>query len=195
MSIEFELKYRADSRKLTAMDQAFSQPAQRLTMETDYYDTPAGDLAAKKITLRRRLENGIPVCTLKTPALQGARGEYECRCDSIAQAFPELCKLADLPALLPLAEKGFVCTCGARFTRIARVLHLGDCTVELALDQGILTGGDRQLPLYEVEVELKTGSREAACRFAAALAGDYGLIPESRSKFQRARMLAKGENL
>lgn len=193
MSIEFELKYNATPQILGAIDRTFREPAQTITMQTDYYDTPDGDLAARKITLRRRLENGVSVCTLKTPAIGGARGEYEGLWDSIAVAFPELCKLANMPELLPLQHKGLQCVCGARFTRSARQLVLPLCTVELALDQGFLTGGGRQVPLCEAEVELKSGSREAACAFAAQLAAVHGLQPEARSKFSRARALAKGE--
>lgn len=193
MSIEFELKYSATPQALGAIDRAFREPAQTIAMQTDYYDTPDGDLAAKRITLRRRLENGVSVCTLKTPAVGGARGEFDGVWNAVTVAFPELCKLASLPELLPLQDKGLQCVCGARFTRIAKQLVLPGCTVELALDQGFLTGGGRQIPLCEAEVELKSGSREAACAFADRLAADYGLQPEPRSKFNRARALAKGE--
>ena len=41
----------------------------------------------------------------------------------------------------------------------------------------------------EVEVELKSGSDEAATAFAKALATKYRLIPESRSKYKRALAL------
>ena len=83
--------------------------------------------------------------------------------------------------------------CGARFTRLAKLLELPQCTVEIALDEGVLLGGGRELPLREVEVELKDGSEEAAVAFAAELAKQYGLTPESKSKFRRAHGLAKGE--
>ena len=64
--------------------------------------------------------------------------------------------------------------------------------MEIALDQGILTGGNREQPFAELEVELKEGSEEAAIRFAEGLAAKYGLTPEKKSKFARARALAEG---
>ena len=64
--------------------------------------------------------------------------------------------------------------------------------MELALDQGILTGGGIDLPFCEVEVELKAGSREAATLYAQLLAARYGLEPEHQSKFKRATLLAEG---
>ena len=79
--------------------------------------------------------------------------------------------------------------CGARFPRLAKTLTLPDCTVELALDAGALMGGGRTEPLCEVEVELKSGSADAAEAFAAELARTFSLSPESRSKFARARAL------
>ena len=62
--------------------------------------------------------------------------------------------------------------------------------MELALDQGYLLGGGKELPFSEVEVELKSGSEEAAVRFGQALAREMNLKPESRSKVARARALA-----
>ena len=54
----------------------------------------------------------------------------------------------------------------------------------------MLLGGGRELPLCEIEVELKEGSEEAAAAFAMALAQEYGLRPETRSKIARALALA-----
>ena len=62
--------------------------------------------------------------------------------------------------------------------------------VELALDEGILMGRGKELPFAEVEVELKEGTDEAAVAFAKALAEEFGLVPEEKSKFARARALA-----
>ena len=65
--------------------------------------------------------------------------------------------------------------------------------VELAVDKGLLLGGGKTLPLCEVEVELKDGEDAVAENFAAALAAEFDLQPEKRSKFSRAQQLAKGE--
>ena len=61
------------------------------------------------------------------------------------------------------------------------------------MDEGILTGGGREMSLLEVEVEVKSGSEEAATAFAATLAQEYGLTVESKSKYRRALGLARGE--
>ena len=190
MATEYELKYGATAAALAAIDAAYKEAPTRYQMETTYYDTPSHALSQRHITLRRRMENETSVCTLKAPAKLG-RAEFELECDNIEEAIPELCKLSGVdPTLL---SEGVTPVCGARFTRLAHTITLPDATVELALDSGVLLGGGKELPLCEVEVELKEGSPSAAAFFAAQLALAYGLQPENKSKFARAIALAKGE--
>lgn len=194
MGIEYELKFRATEEVLQALQAAYAQNAVRYQMETTYYDTVSGALSARYYTLRRRMENDLSVCTLKCPAPDG-RLELETHCNSIEQALPELYQMgapADLPQLV---QEGLIPVCSAKFTRLAATLTLEECTVELALDQGVLTGGSQSIPLCEVEVELKSGSKDAATLFALELAQQYGLHLENRSKFRRALALYKGEAL
>ncbi len=191
MGREFELKFAANQAAQEKIAAAFSG-FQTISMETTYYDTPTGALSARHITLRRRMENGIAVCTLKTPTGGIGRGEWEMECDSIEEAAPKLCKLSGWD-LEPLLSSGVVSVCGARFTRRFCAVELPQCTVEIALDEGSLQGGGREIPLCEVEVELKAGSEEAAVAFAQTLARKFDLQPEYKSKFRRALALAKGE--
>ena len=193
MGIEFELKFRATPEQRNAIRANVPGQETIFTMETTYYDTADGALSNLRYTLRKRMENGRSVCTLKTPAGDLSRGEFEVECPDIKTAIPTLCKLSGLTNLPALTASRVTPVCGARFTRIAKTITLDNCTVELALDQGILTGGDKEIPLCEVEVELKSGSRDAACLYAAALATTYGLKPEKHSKFRRALALYKGE--
>lgn len=190
MGQEFELKYRAEPACLAAI-RASCGPFREIAMETTYYDAPDGALSARKWTLRHRLENGLGVCTLKTPGENHIRGEWETESGDIALAIPVLCKLGAPAELLRLTEKGLITVCGAKFTRLACTLEVPGAALELALDQGVLTGGGRELPLCEVEVELKAGNEEAAVAFAAELARRWELTPEPRSKFRRALDLAR----
>lgn len=189
MGREFELKFRATQAQLDAIAGAYG-PFQTITMETTYYDTPTRALSPKKWTLRRRLENGVSVCTLKTPCPDGGRGEWETECGDILSALPALCKLGCPMELLAHAAEGFVPVCGARFTRQACQICLGDVRLELALDRGVLLGGGREIPLLEAEVELKSGSDRDARDFARELARTFGLEPEHSSKYRRALALA-----
>ena len=195
MGVEFELKYGANRQQQAAIRQAFSGEEVCYRMQTTYYDTPGGSFSARKCTLRRRMENDVSICTLKTPAGGYGRREWEVACDTIEAAIEELCKLGAPEDILSLAREGLVPICGARFTRIAKTLCWEDAQLELALDEGILTGGGREEPLCEVEVELKSGSREACLAFAQDLSRKFGLQLEENSKFRRALALYKGETL
>ena len=192
MGIEYELKFKATAQQQALVRQLFDAPEQVIAMETTYYDTPSGQLSARHYTLRRRMENGCSVCTLKAPAELG-RGEWELACNDIWAAIPELCKLGAPDDLVSLTQEGLIEVCGARFTRIAKTVVLPEATVEIALDSGVLLGGGREIPLCEIEVELKAGSPQAVAAFAQRLAMGVGLTPEKHSKFRRALALYRGE--
>lgn len=192
MSIEFELKFRANPEVLQQVAAEVTGPTRRYAMRTTYYDTPGRDLSRRHCTLRRRMENQVSVCTLKMPAGKLGRAEFEVECDSIQKAIPELCKLSGFQELAQLTAQGLGEVCGARFDRVAITLEQEDCTLELALDAGVLMGGGKEEPLWEIEVELKSGSRESAADYAQKLARHYCLTPEKQSKFRRAALLAGG---
>lgn len=192
MGREFELKYQANDRIQAAIRQDFAG-FREISMETTYFDTADGALSAQKVTLRLRRENGVTVCTLKTPLPDGSRGEWECHAQQIREGLSILADLGAPAEILGLAQQELVAVCGAKFIRLAAEVATADGTIELAMDKGILLAGSKNTTLCEVEVELKTGSDEAALAFAQELAAKYGLVPEKHSKFRRALALAKGE--
>ena len=194
MGKEFELKFAASGEQQDAIRQTIGGCFTSISMETTYYDTPSGALSALRYTLRRRLENGVSICTVKTPIDETGRGEWEWACQDIAESIPVLCKLGAPGSLAVLAQEGLVPICGARFTRLAQTVELDGAEAELALDSGVLMGGGRELPFREVEVELKSGSEAAVILYARQLSESFGLKIEGRSKFRRALELAKGEN-
>ena len=189
MGIEYELKFRATPKNQAQLRRELPGQEQQLTMETTYYDTPDRALSRQYCTLRRRLENGVSVCTLKTPAGSLGRQEFELEAPDIRDALPQLSALSGIPL------EGLTITpvCGAKFTRIAKTVVTPECTVEIALDQGVLIGGGRELPLCEVEVELKSGDVRYCDLFAKTLAARFGLKQEPKSKFRRALALYRGE--
>lgn len=193
MGVEFELKYAADPQTQEAIAQIYFQEHRCYQMSTTYYDTPSGALSARHITLRCRMENGEAVCTVKTPLDGYGRGEWDCRCEDIRKSISLLCAQGAPEELMSLTREGLEEVCGARFTRRAAQVGMGDMVVEIALDRGVLTGGGKEEPLCEVEVELKAGEPELAIAFGMELKEQFQLVPESKSKFRRALALAKGE--
>ena len=188
MGREFELKYQAKAGDLEKIQRKFGDFTQ-ISMETTYYDTPLLALRARRWTLRRRLENGVSVCTVKTPLPDGSRGEWEVEAPDVFQGLPKLIALGAPEELSQIVQDGVAPFCAARFVRLAKLLPTHDGTVELALDRGVLLGGGRELPFAEVEVELKSGSDRAAEEFAHALAAEFGLVLQPKSKLARAMSL------
>ena len=196
MAIEYELKFQATEDVLKQIQAEYSEnPCQEFQMETTYYDTPSGALSTRHYTLRRRMENENSVCTLKTPAAGNGRNEQEISCGSIEEAIGMFCQTGAPEDFAQLVQEGLIAVCGAKFHRTAITLKSDACVLELALDQGILTGGGQEIPLCEVEVELKEGDTFSADMFATILSSQYGLTVQQYSKFRRALALYKGENL
>ena len=189
MGREFELKFRADREKIAAIREKY-RDFTPISMETSYYDTTDLKLVMHHWTLRRRMENGVSVCTFKRPLADGSRGEWEVEAASIMEGVRKLCQAGADWELMRITAGGLMETCGARFTRLAATLEIPGGKVELALDQGVLLGRGKELPFAEVEVELKEGQDEAACAFAKALAEEFSLTGEPKSKFARAMTLA-----
>ena len=186
MGREVELKYRANEAQIAAIREVCG-PFHDITMETTYYDTPQRLMASRRETLRRRYENGVAVFALKTYLPDGSHGEWETEAASFPEAMEKLRamgapNLPDIDTLVPI--------CGAAFTRSCCLIDVDGGKVELALDQGVLTGRGKELPFAEVEVELKEGSDDIAADFARALGEEFGLVPEPKSKFVRAMALA-----
>ena len=189
MGREFELKFRTDAEVFEKIQMKY-QDFTKISMETTYYDTFDLKLAFHHWTLRRRMENGVSVCTFKRPHKDGGRGEWEVEADSIMEGVMKLCQAGADWELMRATAGGLMETCGARFTRLAKQIEVPGGKVELALDQGVLIGKGKELPFWEVEVELKEGADEVASDFAKALAEEFRLTAEPRSKFVRAMALA-----
>ncbi len=192
MGREFELKYAATPAAQQAIRDSFGN-FRTIRMETTYFDTPDGALAAQHVTLRLRKENDDCICTMKTPLPDGSRGEWECRTNDIPGGIEILRSLGAPDDLCDLAKSGVLAVCGARFTRLAADISTTDGMAELAIDSGILLGGGKEMPLCEVEIEHKSGSDQSTLELAKIIAAQFGLKQEKRSKFRRAMDLAKGE--
>ncbi len=190
MGRELELKFAASSETLDAMEEKYA-PLTPITMHTRYFDTPHQAFRGRRWTLRLRLENGRPICTLKTRLSDGSRGEYETESGDIVSAIPALLEQGAPAELEELAREGLEEVCGARFTRLARIIDVPGGQVELALDRGEFTGGGRTLPFTEAEAELKAGPDEVLMDFGRGLAAEFSLREEPRSKIQRAMALAE----
>ena len=190
MGKEYERKLNAARSVLAAVEKQYGD-FHSITMETTYFDTPDRALGKLRWTLRQRMENGRSICALKTPGHDLVRGEWETENPDMTEGLKAICAM-DVPPEFPgLVKNGLVTVCGARFTRKIKLINVGDTTVELALDQGVFLGGGKEQPFSEIEVELKSGTRQDTDRFADALSQKYGLQEGHISKFERALALSQ----
>ena len=190
MGREFELKYQATPETIAAI-QAKLGEFTPISRETTYYDTEDLSLRQRRWTLRQRLENGKSVCTVKTPLPDGSRGEWETENADLAAGAEALCAMGAPKEILDYVNLGVTPFCGAKFTRLAKTIALSGGCVELALDEGVLLGGGQEKPFSEVEVELKSGGDDLAKAFAGALAKEFNLTEQPKSKLARAMALAQ----
>ena len=190
MGREFELKYQATPETIAAIQAKFGEFTP-ISMETTYYDTEDLALRKRKWTLRQRLENGKAVCTVKTPLPDGSRGEWETESIDLAEGVRQLYAMGAPNEILDYVNRGVAPFCGAKFTRLAKTIALPGGCVELALDEGVLLGGGRELPFAEVEVELKSGKDDLAKAFAGNLAAEFDLKEQPKSKLARAMALTQ----
>ncbi len=169
-----------------------AETPRRIRMRSVYYDTPDRSLSEARITLRRRLENDVSVICCKAP-LPGAedpmlRGEWELAADDLNKALPRLAA-EGAPAVLQ-EHSDYLPVCGVEFARTAALLRFADgSAAELALDAGILRGASASQPFRVLELELKEGAPEAALDFLKLLAARFGLTPQKKSKYARAKAL------
>ena len=194
MGLELEFKYALTGpdqleQLCQALGDAFG-PWEAVDMATVYYDTQDKALAARCWTLRVRQENGIPVLTMKTPGPGGARREWELPGGSLMD-LPRLQALGAPPEVVALGPDQWAPQCGARFRRLRCLARLPDVEAELALDQGVLLGGGRERPFWELEAERKSGSGEALAQWCRSLAMAWDLREEPCSKFVRAAALGR----
>ncbi len=187
MGREFELKYAAENPSVLEDICTFlHRNVRKIPMKSTYYDTPDNALSARKWTLRLRKEGELSVVTMKTAGDGKTRGEWEYEAENLTNAAEKLVGLGAPQELSGLLQDGVRPVCGAEFLRKAVDVDLDGTLVEVALDSGRLFRGEKECPICEVEVELKSGNAEKAVEFAENLAEKFGLRVENKSKFVRA---------
>ena len=178
---EFELKFQVAAEDAEALQAAMLRgKVERHKLRATYYDTPDAALAARRIVLRLRQEDGQWVQTAKAPG-EGllARLEHNAPLQTVPgeRPVPRIERHRDTPlaALIqdalqqPTAEAADACLQPVYTTdvqRMARSMRTGNAQVELAFDRGTISALDRQRPVCELEIELKSGSQRALVELA-----------------------------
>ncbi|MFZ3126264.1 MAG: CHAD domain-containing protein [Acidovorax sp.] len=168
-----------------------------------YYDTPAKSLQAQRMALRLRRVGGDDapqwLQTFKTSdsgdSALSLRHEWEVPAPGGAlvqaalQAAPPWQRLDPDGAVFAALQPCF----RTAFERTAWTVRQSDgSAIEVALDLGQITCGQRNAPICELELELLAGAPAALCDLAQQIAQHIAVLPLAASKAQRGYALCDG---
>lgn len=168
---------------------------EKINLAANYFDTVDGALAKEKVAYRVRRENEVWVATIKSGGSDRGglhqRKEWNVEVKSGA-ADLSVFKQTDIDqALLArLTKKQLIPVVQTTFVRLSMLLSFEGSVIEAALDRGMIMAVGKQVPILEVELELKQGSPAELLKFGARLARQYPLVLERKSKFLRGLLLA-----
>jgi len=203
-AVETEIKLRLSPEARAALERhrAFNPPhasAPHTQLEvTTYFDTPDVALISEGVTLRVRRSGSVRKQTVKATSRAALaplqRNEWEWHVESDA---PDLGRLAETP-IAPLVRTinpgSLQPVFRTEIQRSARLLRPdGSSTVEAAFDEGRIIAGGVAAPVFELELELKSGDAHSLYRLALDLLADVPLTLETASKGERGFWLHTGK--
>ncbi|MFS2221123.1 inorganic triphosphatase [Pantoea sp. B65] len=202
MTIEIELKFivlpEAATKLATQLAGWPHQHTPALALTNIYFETADNQLRRWDMGLRIRGCGERYEMTLKT-AGQSIGGLHQRPEYNIDLAQPEL-NLQLLPAdVWPAGcdvaalQQQLSALFSTHFQREKWLVSYHNSEIEVAFDQGEITAAELSEPLYEIELELKSGERNDLLAFAAELAKMGGLRLGSLSKAARGYALAQGK--
>ncbi|MFZ5677025.1 MAG: CHAD domain-containing protein [Pseudomonadota bacterium] len=199
MALEIELKFLIEGGGLPMLD---SLPvigkrlrrAPRKHIETTYFDTPEGLFAGNGLLLRVRKQAKARLLSVKQARPTGiARGEWE---SAIAGDRPSRAELETTPAGAVLAGNGSESDLAPLYTvavdRASFLVKHGSAEIEVAVDRGEIKHQDKQLPICELELELKKGEPRQLFALARRFLDKAPLRLSFISKGDRGSRLAEG---
>jgi triphosphatase len=165
-------------------------------LEARYFDTPSQALQKAKLAYRVRREGDNWVATVKdSGSSKGglhARQEWNqvvSHNEPDVQVFSAMEIGATLQAVVGDENLQPILVTSFERHKVDVVMPDGS-TIEVAADKGVIIAGEKTAPILELELELKTGQAGALFMLGAALAREFPLLPEPKSKFYRGLLLA-----
>jgi inorganic triphosphatase YgiF len=192
MDREIELKFLIPPEAAEAILGALDGEGAVRQLDATYYDTADHALRRAGFGLRVRDGEGGRKQTLKSASAGGvfSRGEWE---EKIVGPAPDRDALARTPVAEMLAEAALSPVFTTRVERVIRMVRSGETLIEVALDRGQLSVGERHAAVCELELELKAGAPEALFDLARTLARHAPLRLSLVSKAERGYGLAAGD--
>lgn len=190
---ETELKLHVPQTGCASFEKALKRGAvQTILLRAMYFDTPQRHLVRQKVALRLRLENDQWVQTLKLSGGDSSLTRIELNHLRPSPVL-DLTVYTGTPAESIIVNLGIhlAVTYEVHVLRLMRQSRTPSGIVEIAYDTGFIRSGELELPLCEVEFELKRGQIGALFSMAAKWQRDHGLVMDARSKSERGDLLAQ----
>lgn len=202
MTVEIELKFIASPSAMAALPDLITRCGGKnheiLALSNIYYDTAENFLRSHHIGLRIRGCNNAYEMTFKSPGSTvggiAHRAEYNVELSANqldlsllpADIWPENTQIAELQnSLTPLFSTDFI--------RNKWLIDFQQSQIEIALDQGTIKADSRNVPISELEMELKKGNAADMLALAQQLTTIEGLRLENQSKASRGYRLLTGD--
>jgi inorganic triphosphatase YgiF len=219
--LEFELKFQVPDGCLQSLsDELKAHGARATRLTARYFDTADGVLRAHRMALRLRKEGRVWVQALKGDggsAVQRLEHEVRLRVPPGTQPALDPSRHHGTEAgealrtlLLRTASRGrngapapglagtqaspavLIERCSTDVMRRACLLQPLGAVVEVALDLGTIRAGEREVPVCELELELKSGDPRGLFALAQAWRAHGGLWLDVRPKSERGALLIDG---
>ena len=188
-------KIRQYLAKLSNTNKGTINKTEKIEMKAVYYDTESGFFRQHKIAYRIRQENKSIVATYKSGKVN-KNGVFErIEVNRIVKTLnPDLSVFADEENIWEILKNvdnsRFEAIVITDFMRECIVLSWKNSQIEMALDLGKITGKNKNLPICEVELELKSGSEEDLLSLKDELIRKFNIEPSSVSKYHQGLILA-----
>jgi len=206
--VEIELKYTIPDKNiveiiwqdpyLSEMEEADTR--EKLSLKAVYFDTEDRVLAGSDIAFRVRMEGSRSIASLKWNGKN--EGALHTREEINVPIDGEACLIMPDPAIFKESEIGVQMINLIRGKQLISVMEMiflrrrvrvdtGSSIIEISIDTGDIVTDSDSMPIFELELELFSGSQEDLMELGKKLAERYSLIPEERSKYARGLMLAE----
>lgn len=169
---------------------------EKIRLAANYFDTVDGFLHKARLAYRVRKENDQWVATIKGggSVVNGMhkRAEWNVTVENGEADLQVFTKTTvDQTILEQLSTKKLIPIVQTDFVREVVMLTIGDNKIEAAMDKGKIIGGGNEVPILEIELELKEGKEEALIEFGKKIIKEFSLELSNKSKFMRGLELCK----
>ena len=197
VEIKMEIKDKAQVENIRKfLQENEGQRPQSIVMKAIYYDTEEKFYQKHKIAYRVRQENNCFVATYKSGKVntQGVFERVEIN-KKVTSLQADISVFSDVDEIWNLIKE----TKGKKFIPIVITDFVRECIdinwfaskLEIALDCGFVQGNERKSPIFEVEIELKSGRMEDLLSLKNELSEKFDLQISTVSKYKKGLILAE----